>query len=156
MTKQRIPPLSPLLNPYLVHKRAKIQIRTSKTNQTSLTNQTEILKPKTDQNNMSTSASAIQADPPRPLAQTHNPVPEVNSGLNGLRWRQERMLRVDSHMDCLPVKYRQFDLIKFKGEMIKLGTKEPTPTQGTYIHVHIPHIHPSLREMAPASYTFDM
>ena len=40
--------------------------------------------------------------------------------------------------------------------MIKLGTKEPTPTQGTYIHVHIPHIHPSLREMAPASYTFDM
>ena len=38
--------------------------------------------------------------------------------------------------------------------MIKLGTKEPTPTQGTYIHVHVPHIHPSLREMAPASYTF--
>ena len=38
--------------------------------------------------------------------------------------------------------------------MIRLGTKEPTPTQGTYIHVHVPHIHPSLREMAPASYTF--
>ena len=38
--------------------------------------------------------------------------------------------------------------------MIKLGTKQPTPTQGTYIHVHVPHIHPSLREMAPASYTF--
>ena len=34
------------------------------------------------------------------------------------------------------------------------GGNDKIPTQGTYVHVHVPHIHPSLREMAPASYTF--